>query len=102
MEVPIMRIACVTFFLIIAIALAGCSSDRYLVRTKDGKEYVSENEPQYDKKTQTYKVTDQNGSTWVINKADVESIGIAGSKKEAAMMETEQKQTPAPAAPAQK
>lgn len=84
-------------FLIIILTITGCSSDRYLVRTKDGKEYVSTDQPQFDKKTQTYKVIDKNGSTWILNKTDVESIGIAGSKKEASQMQSEQAPPVAPA-----
>ena len=76
--------------LIIFIILSGCSSQKYIVRTKDGKQYVTTENPQYNKKMQTYKITDENNNTWVINKDEVESIGIADGKAQAQQMKLAQ------------
>jgi hypothetical protein len=55
---------------------AGCASKKYVVQTKDGKEYLSDSEPEFNKKTQSYEFKDLKGSKWMINREEIKSISV--------------------------
>jgi hypothetical protein len=61
-------ISLVAFSLIFTL---GCGSKHYLIKTKDGKEYVSSAKPEFDKKTQSYEFRDLDGKKWILNREEI-------------------------------
>jgi hypothetical protein len=64
-------IICVLFFLTFAV---GCASTYYEVKTKDGKEFITKEEPEFSKNEQSYKFTDVKGNKWVINRENLSTM----------------------------
>lgn len=52
----------------------GCASTYYMVHTKDGKELITHEEPEFSKKSQSYEFTDVKGNKWILNREDVKDI----------------------------
>lgn len=57
----------------------GCASTYYEVRTKDGKDIITYEKPDYDDDKNTYQFTDVKGHSWILNREEVTSI--VGKKK---------------------
>jgi hypothetical protein len=56
--------------------MAGCATYYHTVQTMDGKEYVTHEEPEYDKKTQSYTFTDVKGDKIIINREQIKVIEV--------------------------
>jgi len=52
----------------------GCASTYYVVQTKDGKEIVTKDDPEFNKKSQSYEFTDVKGNKWIINREEIKSM----------------------------
>ncbi len=59
----------------LCLALPISCSNKYVITTKDGTEFICESEPAFNKKTQSYDFTDVNGKRWIIDKSLVRSMG---------------------------
>lgn len=70
------KIFAVVLVLCLMFMFMGCGSKKYVVQTKDGKEYLSASEPEYNKKTQSYEFKDLKGSKWMINREEIKSISV--------------------------
>jgi hypothetical protein len=56
-----------------ATLLPACSST-YLIRTKEGKEYLSKGKPDYEKDSQQFEFSDNTGKVWMINREEILTI----------------------------
>jgi hypothetical protein len=52
----------------------GCASTYYEVKTKDGKEFIANEEPEFNKKTQAYEFKDDKGNKWILNREEITSM----------------------------
>ncbi len=58
----------------IVLGLAGCASHHYLVHARDGREFVSAEEPVFNKATQSWEFRDANGKQVSLNRMDVKEV----------------------------
>ncbi len=68
------KILFIIVFTLCLVFLAGCASKYYVVETKDGKEFVTKKEPEFNKQSQTYEFTDVKGNKWILNREEVKSM----------------------------
>ncbi|MDD5169973.1 MAG: YgdI/YgdR family lipoprotein [Syntrophales bacterium] len=54
--------------------VVGCASTYYVVQTKDGKEFITKEDPEFNKKSQSYEFTDVKGNKWIINREEIKSM----------------------------
>jgi hypothetical protein len=52
-------------------ALVGCAATYYRVVTSEGKEFITDDRPELNTKTQSYEFTDDQGSKWIIKREDI-------------------------------
>ncbi|HET6461980.1 MAG TPA: YgdI/YgdR family lipoprotein [Syntrophales bacterium] len=65
----------IIFVVSVCLAFAfGCASTYYVVHTKDGKELITREEPEFNKKSQSYEFTDVKGNKWILNREDIKDV----------------------------
>jgi len=52
----------------------GCASTYYHVVTNEGKELITNEKPEFNKKTQSYEFTDIKGNQWIIKREEIKSM----------------------------
>ncbi len=73
------RTIAVTLLSLFLFLTLGCASTYYEVRTKDGKDIITYQKPDYDDDNNTYQFKDVKGHSWILNREVVTSI--EGKKK---------------------
>ncbi len=68
----------ICLLLAVFVVTAGCAANQYVIQTKDGKEYVTDGEPVFNKAKQSYAFTDPKGTRWMINRDEIVSIELPG------------------------
>jgi major membrane immunogen (membrane-anchored lipoprotein) len=68
------RVFSMLLILCLALGLTACGATIYKVSMKNGVTYQAKGEPEYDKKSASYKFTDTNGKEVMVNKEDVQVI----------------------------
>jgi len=64
-------------FLVLAACLAlaaGCGAKHFNVTTMNGKSYVSQGEPRFDKDSKSYSFIDLDGHKIILRQADIKEI----------------------------
>ncbi|KAB1438978.1 YgdI/YgdR family lipoprotein [Pseudodesulfovibrio senegalensis] len=70
-----MKTLCTTLLLcLFLLAATGCGSKSYQVKTTDGDVYTTSEQPEYDKKSQTYSFENEKGMAVTIKREDLKVI----------------------------
>jgi major membrane immunogen (membrane-anchored lipoprotein) len=73
-ESAMKRVFSMLLMLCLVVGLAACGATIYNVNMKNGTTYQAKGEPEYDKKSGTYKFCDPKGKEVMVNKDDVQVI----------------------------
>ncbi|MDQ5985575.1 MAG: hypothetical protein CSYNP_01288 [Syntrophus sp. SKADARSKE-3] len=67
------RMLIILLSVIIAFTLS-CTATYYEVKTKDGKEFLTNEEPEFNSKSKSYEFTDVKGNKWIFNREEIMSM----------------------------